>query len=81
MENRETILNVIKNIILDKQNLEPKEIVGESNLFYDIGMDSIYVVELSIELEKHYDITIFDSDIENAETIDDIINIVTEKLN
>jgi len=48
---------------------DPSEITAESHLTADLGMDSLDVVELQMELEDRFGITIPDEDVEKISTV------------
>lgn len=77
--NREDIKNKIKDIIVDKNDVDAAEVTENANFETDLGMDSLDRVELLMEIEKEYDITIPDDDAEKAITINDCVDLV-EKL-
>jgi len=67
----------IKEIILDSYYLgEIDDIEDKSNLFDDLGFDDLDFVELAIDLENHFDITISDSDWENVKTVEMVFTAV-----
>lgn len=67
----------IKEIILDSYYLgEIDDIEDKSNLFDDLGFDDLDFVELVIDLENHFDITISDSDWENVKTVEMVFTAV-----
>ena len=67
----------IKEIILDIYYLgEIDDIEDKSNLFDDLGFDDLDFVELVIDLENHFDITISDADWENVKTVEMVFTAV-----
>ena len=67
----------IKEIILDSYYLgEIDDIEDKSNLFDDLGFDDLDFVELVIDLENHFDITISDSDWEKVKTVEMVFTAV-----
>ena len=67
----------IKEIILDSYYLgEIDDIEDKSNLFDDLGFDDLDFVELVIDLENHFDITISYSDWENLKTVEMVFTAV-----
>ena len=67
----------IKEIILDSYYFgEIDDIKDKSNLFDDLGFDDFDFVELVIDLENHFDITISDSDWENVKTVEMVFTAV-----
>ncbi len=56
----------VKKIIVDKLGVEEKEVTPEASFTNDLGADSLDTVELIMEFEKEFNISIPD---EQAETI------------
>jgi acyl carrier protein len=63
---------VIK-IIVDKLGVDEKEVVAGANFTNDLGADSLDTVELIMEFEKEFDISIPDESAEKIHTVGDAI--------
>ena len=63
----------IKAIIADKMDLDPEKITEQSS-FKDLEMDSLDMVEIVMDMEDEFDITIETS--EGLETIADLIALI-----
>ncbi len=63
----------IKAIIADKMDLDPNTITEQSS-FKDLEMDSLDMVEIVMDVEDEFDITIETS--EGLETIADLIALI-----
>lgn len=63
----------IVKMIASKLNKKVEEVTLESKLIEDLGADSLDIVELLMELEDTYGITIPDQDAANLATIGDIV--------
>lgn len=61
MEEEKTVEDIIQGIFLDKFGIENDEYHNDSHLTYDVGLDSLDFVELIMEVEAHYDISIPDT--------------------
>jgi acyl carrier protein len=73
------ILNQIIDIILkSKVRLDPNKIKPESSFIADLGFDSLEVVDLVIELEDEFNITLDDQDASKITTLQDLANKVKE---
>ena len=68
----------VKTIIVDKLGVEESEVTPEATFTNDLGADSLDTVELIMELEKEFDITIPDDDAEKITTVGDAIAYVEE---
>lgn len=74
--NKEEIKNKVKDIIVDKNGVDASEVTDTANFETDLGMDSLDRVELTMELEKEFGITIPDDEAEKAHTLNDCVEIV-----
>ncbi len=66
----------VREIMVDTLSLEKDEIKIESNLFDDLGADSLDAVELNMALEEEYGISIPDEDLLKLKTVQDIISYI-----
>ena len=69
----------IKSIIVEKLGVEESDITPEASFTNDLGADSLDTVELIMEFEKEFDVTIPDEDAEKIGTVGDAVDYVTEK--
>jgi len=79
MENSQEMQNSerLKNILIDKLGLDSlDEIQDETDLASDLGADSLDVVEIVMEMEKEFDITITDADAESVTTFKELLNLI-----
>ena len=63
----------VVEIIADKLGVDAAEVKAESSYTNDLGADSLDTVELIMELEKEFNVTIPDSDAEKIQTVGDAI--------
>jgi|TARA_B100000029_G_scaffold230878_1_gene228392 acyl carrier protein len=70
MENLE---NKIKEIIVDKLGIEESEITDSASFTNDLGADSLDTVELIMEFEKEFNVSIPDEEAEKIQTVGDAI--------
>lgn len=69
----------ITEIIVEKLGVDPSDVQREASFTDDLGADSLDTVELIMEFEKEFDMTIPDEDAENIATVGDAIDYVDEK--
>jgi|TARA_Y100000296_G_scaffold61530_1_gene71362 acyl carrier protein len=69
-------VKVVATKVLDLE-VEPRL---ESNLIHDLGADSLDMAELVLCLEDEFDIWINDVEIENIETIGEIVEYIKENI-
>lgn len=77
-----TIESKVQDILAETLMTDKKNIRREKTLVDDLGADSIDFVEIVMELEKTFDITIMDDEAEhlNEWTVDDLYIFVEGKL-
>ena len=73
------MLEEIKNVLVEALNVDADEIVPEAKLSDDLDIDSLSAVELALELESTFDVTIEDEELAKLETVQDIIDIIEAK--
>ncbi|MEG0315027.1 MAG: acyl carrier protein [Erysipelotrichaceae bacterium] len=69
----------IKEVLIDAVNCDEAQITPESTLKDDLAIDSLASVELVLELETKFDISITDDELLTLVTVQDVINIVESK--
>ena len=67
------ITSRVKAIIVDKLGVDESEVKPEATFTNDLGADSLDTVELIMELEKEFNITIPDDQAEKIQTVGDAI--------
>ena len=70
----EEIVQKVKQIIVSKLGVEESQITEAASFTNDLGADSLDTVELVMELEKAFNVTIADEDAEKITTVGDAIN-------
>ncbi|MDR2968995.1 MAG: acyl carrier protein [Tannerellaceae bacterium] len=63
----------VKAIIVDKLSVEETEVTPEASFTNDLGADSLDTVELIMEFEKEFNISIPDDQAEKITTVGDAI--------
>ena len=75
---REEIAAKVKDIIVEKLVVEPSQVTEEASFTNDLGADSLDTVELIMELEKEFNISIPDEAAEKIQTVKDAIDYIYE---
>lgn len=63
----------VKAIIVDKLGVDENEVTNEASFTNDLGADSLDTVELIMEFEKEFSITIPDDQAEKIGTVGDAV--------
>jgi acyl carrier protein len=67
------VADKIKAIIVDKLGVDESEVTPQASFTSDLGADSLDTVELIMELEKEFGISIPDEEAEKISTVGDAI--------
>lgn len=70
----------VYKIIVDKLGVDPSEVVDKASFTEDLGADSLDTVELIMEFEKEFDISIPDEAAEKIGTVGDAVKYIDEHL-
>ena len=76
----EELMSRLKEIVVDRLNVEEDQIKPEASFVEDLGADSLDIVELIMGIEEEFDIEIPDEDAEKLTSVGDAINYVKNKL-
>lgn len=68
----------VKAIIVDKLGVAPSEVTPEASFAADLGADSLDTVELIMEFEKAFGISIPDDQAEKISTVGEAIEMISE---
>ncbi|MBR6417649.1 MAG: acyl carrier protein [Bacteroidales bacterium] len=70
------IATKVKALIVEKLGVDEKDVTPEASFTNDLGADSLDIVELIMDLEKEFDVTIPETEAENIATVGDAINYI-----
>lgn len=73
------IEDTVKSIIVDKLGVDESDVSREASFTNDLGADSLDTVELIMEFEKEFDLTIPDEEAEEIATVGDAIDYLEDK--
>ena len=71
----------VKDIIVDKLGVDEADVKPEASFTNDLGADSLDTVELIMEFEKEFGITIPEDKSEKISTVGDAIAYIEENVN
>ena len=66
----------VKSIIVDKLGVDENEVTIEASFTNDLGADSLDTVELIMEFEKEFNLSIPDEEAEKIETVGDAVQYI-----
>lgn len=70
------IAQKVTAIIVDKLGVDESEVKMEASFTNDLGADSLDTVELIMEFEKEFNVTIPDADAEKIGTVGDAVSYI-----
>ena len=70
----------LKEIVIERLNVEEDQIKPEASFVEDLGADSLDIVELIMGIEEEFDIEIPDEDAEKLTTVGEAMAYVKTKL-
>lgn len=77
---REGIKNKVMAIIADKIGFSASEIKEDTSFKYDLGTDSLDEVEIVMEFEREFGITIKDEELMSVGKVGEAIDVICKKL-
>ncbi|MBQ8197684.1 MAG: acyl carrier protein [Clostridia bacterium] len=69
----------VKELISQQLNRPVDEVTDEKDIIKDLGADSLDVVEMLMNLEEEFGITVPEEDAVNIKTVGDIIKLIESK--
>jgi len=75
-----TIAERVTKIIVEKLGVEEAEVVASASFTNDLGADSLDTVELIMEFEKEFEVSIPDEEAENIQTVGQAISFLEQNV-
>jgi len=73
------ILDKIRDVVADKLDADPNDVVDSASFVDDLGADSLDVVELIMGLEDEFGIEISDEEAEGIRTVGDAVRFIASQ--
>ena len=74
------IMNKLKELVIDRLNVEEEQIKPDASFIEDLGADSLDIVELIMGIEEEFDVEIPDEDAEKLTNVGEALAYVKGKL-
>ncbi len=78
MSIEESVEEKVKEIIVKQMGANKDQVTPETSFINDLGADSLDTVELVMELEDAFDVSIPDEDAEKIQTVGDAMKYIKE---
>lgn len=80
---QEQILTQLRALIKPHLEYQDEETLaslkGDTNLLNELGLDSVDLVEVIMDIEDEFDIAIEDEDIQAVKTVNDLVALIADK--
>ena len=76
----EEVLAKLKELVMDRLNVEEDQIKPDASFVEDLGADSLDIVELIMGIEEEFDVEIPDEDAEKLTNVGEAFDYVKAKL-
>lgn len=76
---REIIRNKFRDILVCQLNIHYEDVTDEADLVFDLGADSLDIVEIIMRVEDEFNIEISDREKETLRTVKDYLDIIDDK--
>lgn len=77
MDNIDEIIEKVNDIFVESFEIDPEAILPEANLFVDLGLDSLDIVDLVVALQQAFGIEIREDErIRSIRTLNDIYEFI-----
>ena len=80
LKERDDITFIVKDIMIYKLGLDGSQLTETAHLQEDLGIDSLDILELHMEVEKHFNIRIPDEEAEKINTVGKLMRCVRNKM-
>ena len=75
------MFEIVKKILVEQLSVSEDKVTMEANIVEDLGADSLSVMQIIMELESEFNLTVDDEDVNNLRTVGDIVNYCEKKVN
>lgn len=72
------VFEKIKKVIVEQLGVEPESITLKTSFIEDLGVDSLDLFQIIIELEEEFNVKIEDA--EQIKTVEDAVKYINEKM-
>ena len=70
------IFNKVKEIIIEELNCDPQKVTLEASLKEDLGADSIDAVQIVMDLEEAFNISIEEDNADSISTVGNLVDYI-----
>ncbi len=79
-KSQKAIRKVVYPVVARAAGTDERDLKDSDDLIKDLAMDSLSVLEIAVDLESHYDVRIEDEDLDDIQTVGEIITYIERRL-
>ena len=79
-ESNKEILEALREVLVDRLKVEAEAVTPQANLFGDLGLDSIDLINAVMAIEERFEIEVSDAELENVTTVGEAVEILGAKV-
>jgi acyl carrier protein len=73
------LVDVVRGLLAEAMDIDPKEIRDEAHFANDLGVDSLMAMEVVVVLEKRFDVTITDEEMQALSCLKNVMTLLQTK--
>jgi len=73
------LLEDVRGLLAEAMDIDPKEISDEAHFANDLGVDSLMAMEVVVVLEKRFDVTITDEEMQSLSCLKNVMTLLQTK--
>ncbi|MEX2587696.1 MAG: acyl carrier protein [Actinomycetota bacterium] len=77
---RQDVVTALKEVLVEKLQVEADTITEDANLFDDLGLDSIDLMTVVMAIEERFNIEVPDDELEDVTTIGQAADLLAAKV-
>ena len=74
------MFETVKKILVEQLGVSEDRVTMEANIVEDLEADSLSVMQIIMEMEEEFGLTVEDDDVNNLRTVGDIVKYCEEKV-
>lgn len=80
MAEKTEVVEALKEVLVEKLQVEADTVTEDANLFDDLGLDSIDLMTVVMAIEERFDIEVPDDELEDVTTIGQAADLLAAKV-
>lgn len=77
---KDEVFAKVQAIVAEQLNVPAEKVTMEADLVEDLQADSIDTVEIIVQLEETFNLSVSDEDVTNVKTVGDLVNAIAERV-